>query len=413
MYAIKAQNLTKHYRVYLRPLDRLKEALTRRPCHQLVRALENVSFQIPHGQTLGIIGENGAGKSTLLKILAGTVTPSSGHLKKKGRVAALLELGSGFHPEFSGRGNIHLNAALLGLPESEIREQEGAIIEFAELAEVIDRPVKTYSSGMYMRLAFSIATSVDPDILIIDEALGVGDQKFQQKCVDRMMGFKEAGKTIIVCSHSMFMINTLCAESIWLADGGMRSHGKTSTVISEYLAYLEEGVSKTKEDKAAASGPGAPMPQIMAEELLLLDESENPIDTARQFQTLIFQIKTCCIGPPIKGHLGLIIERPDGQPIFTTTTQSAGFAPLEFAGRQTMRLVVPSIPFFSGNYLAKVVIADEHVVRAIHELKCEPFLVESDHPEFGMLWMAHEWVLDAKSAPAATEPKDCGGRACR
>ena len=175
MNAIVAQKLTKHYQVYRRPFDRLKQAVLRRPCHDLVEALSDVSFEVPVGGTLGIIGENGAGKSTLLKILAGTVRPTSGRFEERGRIAALLELGSGFHPEFSGRQNIYLNAALLGLKEKEIKGREASIIAFSELKDAIDRPVKTYSSGMYVRLAFSIATSVDPDILIIDEALSVGD----------------------------------------------------------------------------------------------------------------------------------------------------------------------------------------------------------------------------------------------
>jgi len=233
--AIEAQGLTKNYQVYRRPFDRLKESALRRPCHDRIEALTDVTFEVPEGGTLGIIGENGAGKSTLLKILAGTVRPTSGHLVNRGRVAALLELGSGFHPEFSGRQNIYLNAALLGLKEKEIREREASIIAFSELENAIDRPVKTYSSGMYVRLAFSIATSVDPQILIIDEALSVGDQRFQQKCVDRMMNFRNANKTLIICTHSMYMINELCSHTLWLKNGRTCLLGKTSSVVSSYL----------------------------------------------------------------------------------------------------------------------------------------------------------------------------------
>ena len=237
MYAIEAENLSKHYRVYIKPIDRLKESILRRPCHQLVMSLTDVSFQVGFGETLGIIGENGAGKSTLLKILAGTTQPSSGRLARKGRIAALLELGAGFNPEFSGRTNIHLNAALLGLTEKEIRGREDSIIAFSELEDDIDRPVKTYSSGMHVRLAFSIATSVDPDVLIVDEALAVGDQRYAKKCVDRMMGFREAGKTIIVCSHSMFLIKELCAKTIWLHAGRLERYGMSANIISECLAF--------------------------------------------------------------------------------------------------------------------------------------------------------------------------------
>ena len=190
MYNLVADGIGKDFRVYRRPVDRLLEAVLRKPRHQLVTVLNDISFSIPPRSSLGIIGDNGAGKSTLLKILSGTLTPSRGNVRLGGRVAALLELGAGFHPEFSGRQNIYLNAALLGLPREEIRKREQEIIDFSEIEPYIDQPVKTYSSGMYLRLAFSIATSVDPDILIIDEALSVGDLAFQKKCIDRMNRFK-------------------------------------------------------------------------------------------------------------------------------------------------------------------------------------------------------------------------------
>jgi len=269
--AVDARDLTKQYWVYRKPFDRLKEAITRRPCHDLVEALSCVSFQVPHGDTLGIIGENGAGKSTLLKILARTLRPTSGKIEIEGRLAALLELGSGFHPEFSGRENIYLNAALLGLNEKEVREREGDIIEFSGLGEVIDRPVKTYSTGMYMRLGFSIATSVDPEILIVDEALSVGDQRFQQKCVDRMVGFSRSGKTIIICSHSMYLINELCAHALWLGDGRVRRYGRTSEVIAEYLAYLEGGSNHPEAAKTPPPALHAAGPEILIEDVRITD----------------------------------------------------------------------------------------------------------------------------------------------
>ncbi len=219
MFAIEVRDLSKVYRLYRRPIDRLKEAVLRRPFHQPFESLKDVSFVVPSGAGMGVIGENGAGKSTLLKMLAGTLTPTSGEVVKRGRTAALLELGAGFHPEFTGRQNIYLNAALLGLTDLEIREKEKEIVDFAELGQFIDRPLKIYSSGMKVRLAFSVATTVNPDILIVDEALSVGDQRFQEKCVDRIVKFRTQGKTILVCSHSMYMINELCSRTMWLANG--------------------------------------------------------------------------------------------------------------------------------------------------------------------------------------------------
>ena len=210
MFRVNVQNVGKEYRLYAKPHDRLWEALFRKPKHDLFKVLSDISFNVALGQSLGIIGDNGAGKSTLLKLLAGTIHPTTGNIEVNGRVAALLELGAGFHPEFTGRQNIHLNASLLGIPEEEIKLKENEIIEFAELEQFIDRPVRTYSSGMYVRLAFSIATTVDPEILIIDEALAVGDMAFQKKCITRMNFFKEQGKTMLFCSHSMYLVQELC-----------------------------------------------------------------------------------------------------------------------------------------------------------------------------------------------------------
>lgn len=391
--AIEAENLTKHYQVYLRPFDRLKEAILRKPCHDLVEALTDISFEVPEGGTLGIIGENGAGKSTLLKILAGTVFPTSGRMVKRGRIAALLELGSGFHPEFSGRQNIYLNAALLGLKEKEIRDREQAIIAFSELENAIDRPVKTYSSGMYIRLAFSIATSVDPQVLIIDEALSVGDHRFQKKCVDRMVGFRKANKTIIICTHSMYMVNELCSRAIWLKNGRMCRFGKTSSVVSAYLAYLENDPAPP----AAAAAPSVPavsqMPDILIEDVRLLDEEKKSMAHIHQFQTVIVQVKTRRVGAPLRGHLAIGLGFADGVQVFETTTKMSGLEPILFSGQQTIELVIPSIPILGGNYLVRVRVGDEYALRTIHQMNHGPIDIESEHPEIGMTWMPHSWNI--------------------
>lgn len=397
MTAVDAQHLTKQYRVYRKPFDRLKEALTRRPCHEIVEALSDVSFGVAPGDTLGIIGENGAGKSTLLKILAGTVRPTSGKMESRGRLAALLELGSGFHQEFSGRQNIYLNAALLGLEEKEIRNREDAIIEFSELGDVIDRPVKTYSSGMYVRLGFSIATSVDPDVLIIDEALAVGDQRFQQKCVDRMAAFRKAGKTIIFCSHSMYLVNELCSDSIWLHKGRVRSYGKTPHVVSEYLAYMSDDGKAKHPQQGGTSKENAVRPDVLIEEMRLLDDKGRQVEQVGQFETLVFQIKTRCIGRPLRGHVSIGFDRVDGQGVFTTTTKLSGLRPVEFAGERIIELVIPSIPVVGGTYRAKAMVGDEHAMTVIHEFDSGPFRIESDRPEIGMVWMKHHWRFPASA----------------
>ncbi|MDZ7698203.1 MAG: ABC transporter ATP-binding protein [Deltaproteobacteria bacterium] len=391
MNAVKADNLTKRYRVYLRPFDRLKEALIRRPFHEKVEALSHVSFEVPPGETVGIIGENGAGKSTLLKILAGTVRPTQGNVTKQGRTAALLELGSGFHPEFSGRQNIYLNAALLGLSDREIKDREQEIIEFSELKGVIDRPVRTYSSGMYVRLGFSIATSVNPDVLIIDEALSVGDQRFQQKCIERMIGFRNANKTIILCSHSMYLIRELCANTLWLRDGRLCSEGKTPEVISQYLAYLETDAHGKSAGRDCSDRPYHS--EITIESVSILDENRRPLCDIDQFQNVIIQIKTQRNGHPLKGHLAVSIGQSEDQPIFETTTKICGMEPIEFLGDRITELFIPSIPIQGGKYRVRAKVGDEFALRSIDEMRSEPFLIKSNRPEIGMLWMEHHWRL--------------------
>src|SRR5215212_4278039 len=236
--AVRAVEVSKHYDMYRRPADRLIELVTRRQRHVVFPALEDVSFEVERGETLGIIGQNGAGKSTLLKLLCGVTRPSSGTLDVDGGIASILELGTGFHPEFSGRDNAALNAAILGLSPAEAKERLPAILEFSELGTFLDRPVKTYSSGMYMRLAFSVAVNVNPDILVIDEALAVGDGHFQKKCVDKIREFQEAGKTILFCSHALYHVSSICRRALWLDHGRMMRHGPALDVVHEYETFL-------------------------------------------------------------------------------------------------------------------------------------------------------------------------------
>lgn len=239
--AITAHQLGKTYHVFDRPLDRLKQSFFRgsRNYGREFHALSDVSFSLPRGQVMGLVGNNGAGKSTLLQLVCQTLKPTSGQLQVKGRVAALLELGAGFNPEFSGRENIYLNAAVLGLTRKEIEQRYEDIVEFSGIRDFIEQPVKTYSSGMYVRLAFSIATSIDPDILIIDEALSVGDGAFARKSFDRIMELKARGATILFCSHSMYQIEAICDQAIWLEHGKVVMLGKPQEVTKTYIARME------------------------------------------------------------------------------------------------------------------------------------------------------------------------------
>jgi ABC-type polysaccharide/polyol phosphate transport system ATPase subunit len=236
--AVRASELTKQYDLYRRPIDRLIEAVTRRPRHTVFPALQDVTFEVERGETVGIIGQNGAGKSTLLKLLCSVTRPTSGTLETNGTIASILELGTGFHPEFNGRDNAVLNATILGLGPAELKQRLPAILEFSELGAFLDRPVKTYSSGMYMRLAFSVAVNVNPDILVIDEALAVGDGHFQKKCVDKIREFQEEGKTILFCSHGLYHVSTICRRTLWLDHGRVMHYGPSLDVVHEYETFL-------------------------------------------------------------------------------------------------------------------------------------------------------------------------------
>jgi lipopolysaccharide transport system ATP-binding protein len=238
--AIKVENLSKCYEVYDKPHKRLLQMLFRgkRKYFHEFWALKSASFEVKTGETVGIIGSNGSGKSTLLQMLCGTLNPSSGEISIRGRVAALLELGAGFNPEFTGKENVYLNAAILGLTLEEIDASYAAIEEFAEIGEFIDQPVKTYSSGMYVRLAFSVAVHTKPSILVVDEALSVGDARFQAKCLDRIKQMKDSGVSILFVSHDVAAVRTLCDRALWLDKGCVRALGDVFPVTAQYTEHL-------------------------------------------------------------------------------------------------------------------------------------------------------------------------------
>lgn len=234
-------------------MQRLRSALLRRPPQSgEFWALRDVSLQLPKGASLGIIGRNGAGKSTLLQLLCGTVTPTTGSVSVDGRIAALLELGAGFNADFSGRENVLLNGPLLGLGRQQLLEKMDSIIEFSGISHFIDQPVKTYSSGMFVRLAFSLATSVEPDILVVDEALSVGDGGFARKSFDRILAMKERGTTILFCSHSLYQVEAFCDQVMWLDQGRMMAVGEPHAVIRDYTLFLAGG-----EGRAPTAGSAA------------------------------------------------------------------------------------------------------------------------------------------------------------
>lgn len=262
-HAVEVDNISKCYKVYSSPLHRLKDFISPkidvhlgrvpRRYHDEFWALQNISFKLPKGETIGIVGKNGSGKSTLLQILAGTITPTSGQVKVKGRVAALLELGAGFNSEFSGRENVYLNASLLGLSQSEVDQRLDDILAFADIGHFIDAPVRSYSSGMLVRLAFAVQAQINPDILIVDEALAVGDAKFQAKCFARLKQLKENGTSILFVSHATEQIVTHCDSALLLNDGELILQDTPRIVVNHYLDLLFGKSPKTNTERASVS----------------------------------------------------------------------------------------------------------------------------------------------------------------
>ena len=236
-YAIKVENLTKEFKLFYDKPTTLKERLVfwNRKKEDSRTVLRNINLNIKKGETVALIGTNGSGKSTLLKLMTKIIYPTKGSLITNGKLTSLLELGAGFHPDFTGRENIYFNASIFGLTKEEIERRVDEIIEFSELGEFIDSPVRTYSSGMYMRLAFSVAINVDADILLIDEILAVGDQHFQDKCFAKLKELKESDKTIVIVTHSLDQVRKLCTRAIWIYNGEVRLDGKPDEVVDEYL----------------------------------------------------------------------------------------------------------------------------------------------------------------------------------
>lgn len=237
---ISVKNLTKVYKLYNNPKDRLKESLSiiKKAYHKSFYALSDVTFDVKRGQTVGIIGKNGSGKSTLLKMLTGVLTPTSGELKVNGKIAALLELGAGFNPEYTGMENIYLQGTIMGFSSYEMDKKIKDILEFAEIGDYIHQPVRTYSSGMFARLAFAVAINVEPEILIVDEALAVGDVRFQAKCFKKFDELKQMGVTIIFVTHDVFSVRNMCDSAIWINEGKLLLNGDTSLVTAKYLEYM-------------------------------------------------------------------------------------------------------------------------------------------------------------------------------
>jgi lipopolysaccharide transport system ATP-binding protein len=399
--AVRADQVCKTYRLYDRPSDRLREILLRRPRHRGFSALTDVSFELPRGRALGLIGENGAGKSTLLKIVAGTTLPTSGSVERHGIVASILELGMGFHPEFTGRENARMNAALLGLTGPEIRRRLPLIRDFAELGDFFDRPVRTYSSGMALRLAFSVATHADADVLIVDEALAVGDGYFQKKSIDRISEFQKRGGTLLFCSHALYYIALLCDQAIWLKQGSVAASGRALSVVRSYEEFLQEKErrhSPEADRSPAAAATNGRRPAWLTE-VSVHDGSGYPRTEFAAGETVALDLAFETEDPSLAFQVRVGADREDGVQAFAVDTRGEPWAPLTGRRRYRLRLTFPELPIAQGEFRLYVFLGDETALH-LHDLRIlKPgFTVVAPEYAVGLVRPRHLWAVSEEEA---------------
>jgi lipopolysaccharide transport system ATP-binding protein len=383
--AVKVEGLSKCYQIYEQPHDRLKQfvlpklqrmaGLTHKRYYREFWALKDVSFEVEKGETVGIIGRNGSGKSTLLQMICGTLNPTSGHITAHGRIGALLELGSGFNPEFTGRENVYLNASVLGLSRDETDERFDKIAAFADIGQFIDQPVKTYSSGMVVRLAFAVQANVDPEILIVDEALAVGDAYFVHRCMLRFHELQRNGTTILFVSHDANAIRNLCANALWLDEGGLRRSGDSSKVVDDYLANIFHQQISTKTDGApkpeelvfADTPVGLPEERLIPNidrrlgdqscEIMgvgLYSEAMHPISSTLNDSQIVIRL-TVCNNSIIDGDeivIGYILRNAKGQEIASTNSwiEKKSFGMMPKGQNKTFKVKVNLPILYPGSY---------------------------------------------------------------
>jgi lipopolysaccharide transport system ATP-binding protein len=397
-FAIHARALGKCYQLFERPADRLKQLVLgrRRRYYREFWALRDIELAIRPGEVVGVVGRNGAGKSTLLQLVCGTLQPTTGHLRVEGRVAALLELGAGFSPDFTGLENIYMNGAILGLTRAQVDERLDDIVAFADIGDFIRQPVKTYSSGMFMRLAFAVATAVEPDILVIDEALSVGDGAFARKSFDRIMKLKDAGKTILFCSHSMYQVEALCSRAMWIDGGRLRQFGPAADVTSAYQASLNAAMVPAT---LAPPLPGGAVPAASGTGRITkvtatadgVEGNELQVRSAASDLSLTIEF-AIDPGLPVPA-VALGISDANALTVASATTQNDGVQlRTDAAGRGQVTVAFPRLPLLKGQYAITVFLISEDGVHIYEQVeRCVLLHVSQVGLEQGLVTLEHEW----------------------
>ena len=407
-FAISVQDLTKMYRLFGRrsQLQTLKSALLKREVRPLpeasVTAIRNLSFEVGRGESFGVIGRNGSGKSTLLKLLSGILKPTDGKIVVDGRVSALIELGAGFHPEITGRENIYINGIMLGLTRKEIDKRFDRIVEFAGIGPFLDQPVKTYSSGMYVRLGFAVAVHVDPDILLIDEVLSVGDEEFSQKCVAKIQEMKYRGATIVFVTHQLDLVRTLCDRALWLDQGQLSAIGDPMRVIDAYLQSVS-GHVRIEEPELAPPlrdendlleeerwGSG----ELLLDRVSLVDERGRELVALGARTPVTIEMHVRVREPQSDFVFGIGIFHADGTCVYGTNTDIEGLVPERLDTDGTVRFTIPTLDLIAGNYRIDTAVHTKNGRAFDYRRGVIRFVVGSRIHDTGIYRPPHEWHFD-------------------
>lgn len=433
--AIEVKDITKSFKVYFDRSNNVKDFVIHgnRRRYENRQVLKGISFEVKKGEAVGLIGHNGCGKSTTLKLLTKIMYPDSGTIEMKGRVSSLIELGAGFHPDMSGRENIYINASIFGLSKKEIDGRIGEIIAFSELEEFIDNPVRTYSSGMYMRLAFAVAINVDAEILLIDEILAVGDVAFQAKCFNRLREIKKAGTTIVIVSHSLSQIEQICERSIWIHDGVIREEGQPRIVDPQYLAYMsrkstekeeqteeeqqtegeqaektaveekpdkkatenqeKEEVKKPEQEDEKENSKRWGSKEVVMDKIVLLDSKGKERKSFRNDESICIRIHYTAIKKIEDAVLGIAIYRSDQLYIYGTNTLIDFSEPISLVDQGTVDLEIDHMPLNAGSYSIDLAFHRPDGFNYDFWRECCLIDITNEKNEVGIISLPHTWRI--------------------
>lgn len=391
---IEVRDLSKVYHLYNKSSDRIREtfSIRKKKYSKEHYALKNINLKINKGESIGIVGTNGSGKSTLLKLVTGVVTPTTGTIKTDGKIAALLELGAGFNPEYTGIENIYLNGTMMGYTEEEMKKRVPDIIEFADIGEFINQPVKSYSSGMFARLAFAVSINVEPDILIVDEALSVGDTRFQVKCIDKMRELQESGTTILFVTHAIEQIKRFCTRAIWIKNGELIEDGEASQVVDLYDNFMKYGEKKIEkvnnEDEFR-------LPEN-SDYLAVIQKVSINKNMFKTFEKLEVEVTYDVYDNHMEDlQVGVAFYSLDRKIyVFGPNTNLDKISVPQKQGRHVVKYIVPELMLMGGDYTVDVGIFNSGgIVNLDYKNNCEGFSVANEYFSEGMFYLKHEWQI--------------------